>query len=218
MRNGAAWNGSDAADLPYWRTKVVAGGSAGGIIGTPSVDETAAERVLLDGAAGCRQSATAERARTRHGHRCDRLEQRRCHRLGRRRQLRSDQRGARRRHRRQRRDAAPAHVRRDRRHAARRPDGRRARHVLRRGVGRRGASTARSSSVPASGHGPADRFESRRLRREHAVGGRRAVRARYAGLRAARRSNRAREPWSRATTERRRSTSRSRSRGRSARR
>jgi outer membrane protein assembly factor BamB len=44
--NGATWNGADAADLPYWRTKLVEGGDAGGIIGTASVDE-AARRVYI---------------------------------------------------------------------------------------------------------------------------------------------------------------------------
>jgi polyvinyl alcohol dehydrogenase (cytochrome) len=39
--SGARWDDPDAAALPYWRTSVVAGGEAGGVLATAAVDETA---------------------------------------------------------------------------------------------------------------------------------------------------------------------------------
>lgn len=38
-RNGVAWDDPDPSALPYWRTQVVAGGPAGGVIATAAVDE-----------------------------------------------------------------------------------------------------------------------------------------------------------------------------------
>jgi hypothetical protein len=49
--SGAAWNDVDPSLLPYWRTNLVAGGPAGGIIGTPSVDEVG-KRIYLNTAPG----------------------------------------------------------------------------------------------------------------------------------------------------------------------
>ena len=37
--NGVAWNAADPSQLPYWRTKVVAGGAIGGIIASAAADE-----------------------------------------------------------------------------------------------------------------------------------------------------------------------------------
>src|SRR5262249_2657839 len=39
--NGVRFDDADPSQLPYWRTQVVPGGPQGGIIGTPSGDETA---------------------------------------------------------------------------------------------------------------------------------------------------------------------------------
>jgi polyvinyl alcohol dehydrogenase (cytochrome) len=45
------WDAADASGLPYWRTNVVPGGSAGGIIGSAAVDERA-RRVYFSTAPG----------------------------------------------------------------------------------------------------------------------------------------------------------------------
>jgi polyvinyl alcohol dehydrogenase (cytochrome) len=45
------WDAPDPSGLPYWRTNVVPGGGAGGIIGTPAVDERA-RRVYFGTAPG----------------------------------------------------------------------------------------------------------------------------------------------------------------------
>jgi outer membrane protein assembly factor BamB len=49
--NGVAWHDADASELPYWRTQVVPGGAAGGVIATAAVDE-AARRVWFGTAPG----------------------------------------------------------------------------------------------------------------------------------------------------------------------
>ncbi|MBY0276478.1 PQQ-binding-like beta-propeller repeat protein, partial [Candidatus Binatia bacterium] len=49
--SGVAWNGPDASALPYWRTKVVAGGAAGGVLATAAVDDDA-DRVYFGTAPG----------------------------------------------------------------------------------------------------------------------------------------------------------------------
>ncbi len=49
--SGVAWNDVDPSLLPYWSTNLVAGGAAGGIIGTPSVDEVG-KRVFISTAPG----------------------------------------------------------------------------------------------------------------------------------------------------------------------
>jgi polyvinyl alcohol dehydrogenase (cytochrome) len=48
---GARWDDPDPSGLPYWRTPVVPGGDAGGIIATAAVDETA-RRVYFSTAPG----------------------------------------------------------------------------------------------------------------------------------------------------------------------
>src|SRR5262249_10504989 len=48
---GVRWDGPDPSGLPYWRTNVVPGGSAGGIIGPAAVDN-AARRVYFSTAPG----------------------------------------------------------------------------------------------------------------------------------------------------------------------
>ena len=48
---GARWDAPDPSGLPYWRTNVVPGGGAGGIIGTPAVDEVA-RRIYFSTAPG----------------------------------------------------------------------------------------------------------------------------------------------------------------------
>jgi polyvinyl alcohol dehydrogenase (cytochrome) len=48
---GIRWDGPDPSGLPYWRTNVVPGGSAGGIIGTAAVD-SAARRIYFSTAPG----------------------------------------------------------------------------------------------------------------------------------------------------------------------
>ena len=40
-RSGVAWNDADPSGLPYWRTQVVPGGAAGGVLATAAVDEVA---------------------------------------------------------------------------------------------------------------------------------------------------------------------------------
>jgi outer membrane protein assembly factor BamB len=49
--NGVAWHDEDASGLPYWRTQVVPGGAAGGVLATAAVDE-AARRVYFGTAPG----------------------------------------------------------------------------------------------------------------------------------------------------------------------
>ena len=51
---GIRWDGPDPSGLPYWRTNVVPGGSAGGIIGTAAVD-SAARRIYFSTAPGSDQ-------------------------------------------------------------------------------------------------------------------------------------------------------------------
>jgi outer membrane protein assembly factor BamB len=46
-----AWNDADPGQLPYWRTNVVPGGTAGGIIATAAVDD-AADRIYFSTAPG----------------------------------------------------------------------------------------------------------------------------------------------------------------------
>jgi polyvinyl alcohol dehydrogenase (cytochrome) len=48
---GMRWDSADPSGLPYWRTNVVPGGNAGGIIGTPAVD-VAARRIFFGTAPG----------------------------------------------------------------------------------------------------------------------------------------------------------------------
>ena len=48
---GVAWNGASAIDLPYWRTAVVAGGEAGGVLATAAVDDDA-DRIFFGTAPG----------------------------------------------------------------------------------------------------------------------------------------------------------------------
>jgi polyvinyl alcohol dehydrogenase (cytochrome) len=48
---GVRWDDADASALPYWRTKVVPGGSIGGIIATAAVDERA-HRIYFSTAPG----------------------------------------------------------------------------------------------------------------------------------------------------------------------
>ncbi len=49
--SGVAWDDADPQQLPYWRTNVVPGGSAGGVIATAAVDD-AADRVYFGTAPG----------------------------------------------------------------------------------------------------------------------------------------------------------------------
>jgi len=51
---GVRWDGPDPSGVPYWRTNVVPGGSAGGIIGTAAVD-SAAHRIYFSTAPGSDQ-------------------------------------------------------------------------------------------------------------------------------------------------------------------
>lgn len=53
-RNGVAWDDADPHALPYWSTKVVNGGSLGGVIATASVD-VASRRVFFGTAPGNNQ-------------------------------------------------------------------------------------------------------------------------------------------------------------------
>jgi polyvinyl alcohol dehydrogenase (cytochrome) len=48
---GIRWNDANRSALPYWSTRVVPGGFAGGIIGTPAVDD-AADRIYFGTAPG----------------------------------------------------------------------------------------------------------------------------------------------------------------------
>jgi outer membrane protein assembly factor BamB len=49
--SGVAWDDVDPSTLPYWFTNLVPGGVAGGIIGTPSVDESS-KRIYINTAPG----------------------------------------------------------------------------------------------------------------------------------------------------------------------
>jgi len=49
--SGVAWSDVETSTLPYWQTSLVAGGAAGGIIGTPAVDEAGA-RIYVSTAPG----------------------------------------------------------------------------------------------------------------------------------------------------------------------
>jgi outer membrane protein assembly factor BamB len=49
--SGLRWDDADPSTLPYWRTNVVTGGGAGGILATAAIDE-AARRVYFSTAAG----------------------------------------------------------------------------------------------------------------------------------------------------------------------
>jgi outer membrane protein assembly factor BamB len=50
-RNGVKWNDADPSQLPYWRTKLIPGGSIGGAIASASADETT-RRIVLSTAPG----------------------------------------------------------------------------------------------------------------------------------------------------------------------
>jgi outer membrane protein assembly factor BamB len=49
--NGVAWSDADPSQLPYWRTQLVPGGDAGGVLATAAVDE-AARRIYFGTAPG----------------------------------------------------------------------------------------------------------------------------------------------------------------------
>lgn len=49
--NGVAWNDANTASLPYWRTAVVPGGEAGGVLATAAVDDDA-DRIFFGTAPG----------------------------------------------------------------------------------------------------------------------------------------------------------------------
>jgi polyvinyl alcohol dehydrogenase (cytochrome) len=49
--SGVAWNDVDPSALPYWTTNLVAGGVAGGILGTPSIDAVG-KRIYVNTAPG----------------------------------------------------------------------------------------------------------------------------------------------------------------------
>ena len=58
-RSGVAWNDADPSALPYWRTQVVPGGDAGGVIATAAVDELA-RRVYFGTAPGTGDTTSAQ--------------------------------------------------------------------------------------------------------------------------------------------------------------
>ena len=57
--NGVAWHDADPSALPYWVTKVVPGGAAGGVIATAAVDE-GARRVYFGTAPGSGDDLTPQ--------------------------------------------------------------------------------------------------------------------------------------------------------------
>jgi len=59
------WNDVDASELPYWRTKVVPGGPAGGMPGTAAVDD-AADRIYFGSAPGSFDSVATPQRPTMH--------------------------------------------------------------------------------------------------------------------------------------------------------
>ncbi|MBW2446059.1 MAG: PQQ-binding-like beta-propeller repeat protein [Deltaproteobacteria bacterium] len=62
---GVSWDDPDPSGLPYWRTQVVPGGSAGGVIATAAVDEGAA-RVYFSTAPGSFSSVLNPQRPTMH--------------------------------------------------------------------------------------------------------------------------------------------------------
>jgi outer membrane protein assembly factor BamB len=58
-QSGVAWSDADPSTLPYWRTQVVPGGAAGGVIATAAVDE-AARRIYFGTAPGSGDDLTPQ--------------------------------------------------------------------------------------------------------------------------------------------------------------
>lgn len=63
--SGVRWDDADPSNLPYWRTNVVPGGPAGGVIATAAVDD-AADRIYFGSAPGSFGSVTNPQRPTMH--------------------------------------------------------------------------------------------------------------------------------------------------------